>query len=146
MTSRRHDERLPDREFLSELTEATEDIARLFDGAITFAEFVDAYGNYFHAAALDGHEGTVPAELDALVPGVIRLHADVQHLLDRLHPPIAPTPDPYPWDATRLDEAEAETAIGSLSAVHDAPEIVQLLGDQLALNGSPLAKNDFDVR
>lgn len=110
MTIRRPDERLPDREFLVELTEATGHIARFFDGTITFAEFVDTYDNYFHAAALDGHEGSVPAELDTLISGVIQLHANLQHALDRLHPPIAPTPDPYPWDASRLDAADAEAA------------------------------------
>jgi hypothetical protein len=110
------------RAFLGELTEKTELIAAYAGHRISFDEFHSAYGQYYHQAALDGHEAGPVRNLPQALSDVARLHGLVQEVLDSIYE----GPVQMPVEG-RMTSSDAARDLTRRLAGRDVPTIVSEL-------------------
>jgi hypothetical protein len=113
--------------FLEEITHATQVVEQMVLGQRTFPEFKQEYGDYYYAAALDGHEGSVPAHLRLQTGEAIRLHAVVQDILDRTYFDPDNSKGEMYKSAGRITPSDAEMQFQRLATRFDIPEILREL-------------------
>ena len=114
--------------FLDELTKATRLVEQVVMQRITFPEFEREYENYYYAAALDGHEGSIPRELGTRIDCAIHLHRAVQGILDRTYHDADSIKSDVLRNSGRITPAEAEMQLQRLSMHHDISGILRELG------------------
>ena len=112
---------------LAQLLAATESIDRVSSGEVSLSEFLSQYDNFYHRAALDGHEPG--ADFHRFLKEnakFVALHREVQAIIDLLFIPSGEEVVDY-QSAGRID---ADTALRRLSTVaneHGARSLIEEL-------------------
>lgn len=117
-------------ELLRDLLAASEAVRQLVSGRISMQDFIGLYDDYYHAAALDGHENS--PELGEFIKAeqpLVALHADVQRILDKSYT----GPGVVAYEAAgRIDLQEAQRRIEQTARDHNLSRLVEELRAQVA--------------
>lgn len=116
-------------DFLRTLAARSRLVSSFLRGGMAAGAFLQRYDDFYHVAALDGHEGG--AELLAGVHDLAAIHADVQRVVDRVAP-AGWGQDPQYRAANRIEPGELAA---ELRKAVDPDEIDRLAG-LISLTGS----------